>query len=62
MPVYEYTCSTCNTKISVIQKFNDPFPICKTCNKVMTKLISNSSFILKGGGWYADGYSQHNGK
>jgi predicted nucleic acid-binding Zn ribbon protein len=30
---------------------------CATCNKRAKKIISACTFELKGGGWYADGYS-----
>jgi predicted nucleic acid-binding Zn ribbon protein len=31
---------------------------CPTCRSKVTKLVSASSFHLKGGGWYADGYQK----
>ena len=56
MPIYEYKCtnSDCNHKIEYFQKINeDAVEYCPYCNKKsLKKLISTSSFILKGGGWY----------
>jgi putative FmdB family regulatory protein len=59
MPIYEYACDKCEHEFEREQRMADP-PI-KTCPKCkgrkVTKLISRSSFVLKGGGWYADGYA-----
>jgi len=59
MPIYEYECDKCGYAFEREQSISDP-PV-KTCPKCrsrkVTKLISRSSFVLKGGGWYADGYS-----
>lgn len=59
MPIYEYECDKCRHSFEREQSIADP-PV-KTCPKCrgrkVTKLISRSSFVLKGGGWYADGYS-----
>lgn len=35
----------------------EPLPECPDCSGPVKKLVSKSSFQLKGGGWYADGYS-----
>lgn len=58
MPVYEYECKKCEKVIEVQQKIMDP-PLekCPDCQEPVTKIMSMSSFQLKGGGWYADGYS-----
>jgi len=59
MPIYEYQCDKCGHEFEREQRMADP-PV-KTCPECkarrVTKLISRSSFVLKGGGWYADGYS-----
>ncbi len=58
MPVYEYECQECNKVFEVQQKIADkPLSECPECNAPVKKLMSMSSFQLKGGGWYADGYS-----
>lgn len=58
MPVYEYECKACEKVIEVQQKMADaPLTNCPECNGTISKLMSMSSFQLKGGGWYADGYS-----
>ena len=58
MPVYEYRCSECSFEDSLLQKLSDDAPVCCNCtsNKKMKKLISSSSFLLKGSGWARDGY------
>jgi len=41
-----------------MQKITDkPLAICPSCGGTMTKLISNTSFVLKGSGWYATDYA-----
>lgn len=58
MPVYEYECSECDNVFEVQQKMSeDPVKSCPECGGDVRKLMSMSSFQLKGGGWYADGYS-----
>lgn len=58
MPVYEYECSKCKKVFEVQQHIADePVAVCPDCGGPVHKLISRSSFQLKGGGWYSDGYS-----
>jgi putative FmdB family regulatory protein len=62
MPIYEYECLQCQEVIEAVQKISDePLSTCPSCAGELKKLISNSSFLLKGGGWYADGYSNAGG-
>ena len=56
MPTYEYECSK-GHHFEVEQSIKDPaLQRCKVCRAKAHRLISASHFILKGGGWYADGY------
>jgi putative FmdB family regulatory protein len=57
MPLYEYRCLKCGRVTELLQKLNDP-PLarCTVCQGKVEKLISRTSFQLKGGGWYAQGY------
>ena len=58
MPIYEYQCIENNHRFEAIQKITDnPLKSCKICNSPVNRLISPSSFQLKGGGWYSDNYS-----
>jgi putative FmdB family regulatory protein len=58
MPVYEYECPACKTVVEVQQRMADaPLSTCPECGGAVKKIMSRSSFQLKGGGWYADGYS-----
>ncbi len=58
MPVYEYECTKCGKTEEVIQKFSDkPLTRCSHCAGKLHKLISQSSFHLKGTGWYVTDYS-----
>lgn len=58
MPVYEYECKACDKVFEVQQKIADePLSECPECQAPVKKLMSMSSFQLKGGGWYADGYA-----
>lgn len=57
MPVYEYKCDKCERVVEVQQKFSEaPLHICKKCHGELKKLISRSTFHLKGTGWYATDY------
>jgi putative FmdB family regulatory protein len=58
MPLYEYHCKSCDNTFELRQKFSDaPATTCPECGGEVEKLISQSGFALKGGGWYDDGYS-----
>ncbi len=57
MPLYEYHCKNCDSVFELRQKFSDPpASECPSCGGEVEKLISQSGFSLKGGGWYGDGY------
>jgi putative FmdB family regulatory protein len=64
MPIYEYECKACENVFEIQQRMaDDPVKICPDCQGEVKKLVSVSSFQLKGGGWYSDGYSgPSNGK
>lgn len=58
MPVYEYECKECEKVFEVQQKISEePLKTCPDCQGQVRKLMSMTSFQLRGGGWYADGYS-----
>jgi putative FmdB family regulatory protein len=57
MPVYEYKCKKCNKEFEVMQKITeDPLTVCSSCGGALKKLITNTSFVLKGSGWYVTDY------
>jgi len=61
MPIYEYQCDNCQQVTEAWQSLSEePLSTCQSCSGPLKKLISMSSFHLKGGGWYADGYSGGN--
>ena len=63
MPVYEYRCNACGDRFELRRKFSDePVSDCPKCGGNVTKLISNTAFTLKGGGWSAEGYGDKNVK
>ena len=59
MPIYEYACGACGHRFEEWQKMSDkPVRTCPKCKaKKVEKLISQTSFTLKGGGWYSDLYA-----
>jgi putative FmdB family regulatory protein len=58
MPIYEYQCEQCGKVQEAIQKFSDaPLTQCKHCPGKLNKLISHSTFHLKGTGWYVTDYA-----
>lgn len=59
MPIYEYACEKCDHEFEREQRItDDPVKTCPKCrSRRVKKLISRTSFVLKGGGWYADAYS-----
>ncbi len=62
MPIYEYKCNVCGHRFEKLQSFSEePVKTCPQCGGEVKKLISRSSFILKGSGWYATDYARKNG-
>ncbi len=62
MPIYEYACSHCGKTSDVFQKLSDPAPEqCPACGaeKSLSRVVSRTSFVLKGGGWYSDLYASN---
>ena len=58
MPIYEYECSKCGEIEEIFQKFSDkPLKKCRHCSGKLNKLISQSTFHLKGSGWYVTDYA-----
>jgi putative FmdB family regulatory protein len=59
MPIYEYECQKCERVTEAMQKFSDaPLTHCPKCQGDLKKLISQSTFHLKGGGWYVTDYAR----
>ncbi len=57
MPIYEYKCKKCGKEFEVFQGITDPaVKSCRFCKGSVHKLMSLSSFHLKGSGWYATDY------
>jgi putative FmdB family regulatory protein len=58
VPIYEYVCEACGRLTEVMQRMNDPAPACPECGaSKLARLVSRTTFQLKGGGWYSDLYS-----
>ncbi|MBI5327157.1 MAG: zinc ribbon domain-containing protein [Deltaproteobacteria bacterium] len=59
MPIYEYRCKSCSKHFETMQKVSDkPVKECIYCSsKKIEKLISQSSFALKGSGWHKTDYA-----
>jgi putative FmdB family regulatory protein len=63
MPIYEYECTQCGNIEETLQKFSDkPLTRCGHCKGKLTKLVSQSTFHLKGSGWYATDYANKSKK
>ncbi len=57
MPVYEYQCTECGQIEEALQKISEPpKETCIHCKGTLKKLISQSTFHLKGSGWYVTDY------
>jgi len=69
MPTYDYECEAGHT-FEIVQGIKDEpmekcpvyvplegaTPYSETCNLPCKRLISKTNFVLKGKGWYKDGY------
>lgn len=58
MPIYEYACQKCKAHIEILQKITDkPLIKCQKCGGKLEKQWSQTSFQLKGSGWYVTDYA-----
>ncbi|MFO0726911.1 MAG: zinc ribbon domain-containing protein [Myxococcota bacterium] len=63
MPSYDYRCTSCGKEMEISHRMSDPPQrICPACGAdALERLVSRSSFALKGSGWYSDGYGASGG-
>ena len=62
MPIYEYRCRSCGQEFEEWQKITEPsMQACRFCGGQASRLISQSTFVLKGTGWYATDYARKDG-
>lgn len=58
MPIYEYKCTSCEGHFEYLQRISEePKSACEACGSALERLVSLTSFQLKGSGWYRDLYS-----
>jgi len=58
MPIYEYQCKKCGKQFEAFQGITEPdLKTCRFCKGKVHKMMSLSSFSLKGSGWYATDYA-----
>jgi putative FmdB family regulatory protein len=62
MPLYEYKCELCGAVVEHLVRTTDrveEMPCSKNdCVGQTKRMVSHTSFVLKGGGWASDGYSR----
>ena len=56
LPIYEYACDSCGHRFEKLVRVGAELPPCPECGSTVRKLVSQSGFILRGGGWYKDHY------
>ncbi len=62
MPIYEYRCQECQQIFEQWQKdYSDQEKSCPVCGSQSQRMISNTSFVLKGSGWYVTDYCKKEG-
>ena len=63
MPIYEYQCPKCQhvfeEMVSLSQAHGEE--PCSRCGTPSPRLISHTSFVLRGGGWYVSDYGYRKG-
>ena len=59
MPIYEYRCKKCDSTFEVLLNASDKEPAkCDECgSKRIGRIMSQTSFVLKGSGWYKTDYA-----
>ncbi|MDQ7830191.1 MAG: zinc ribbon domain-containing protein [Desulfovibrionaceae bacterium] len=62
MPIYEYRCQDCDKVFEKIERsFDEHAEACPVCGGESKRIISNTSFVLKGSGWYVTDYCNRHG-
>ena len=63
MPIYEYMCLKCRNVFEEWLKFSETTESapCPKCDSLAQRIISNTAFVLKGGGWYVTDYGYRKG-
>jgi putative FmdB family regulatory protein len=63
MPIYEYACPNCRNVFEKWLKLSEATEsaTCPQCGSRAQHIISNTSFVLKGGGWYVTDYGYRKG-
>ena len=63
MPIYEYRCADCHQVFEEWQKTFEEKPLtCPVCGGTAARMVSNTTFMLKGGGWYVTEYGNRKQK
>lgn len=64
MPIYEYRCPKCN---KIFEEWSQhitedhPQEPCPDCGTLSPRIMSETSFVLEGGGWYVTDYGYRKG-
>ena len=60
MPMYEYRCTTCKVTTEELRPVaaRDEQSVCMACGNPIYRMVSETTFILKGRGWAKDGYNK----
>jgi len=63
MPIYEYMCQNCQNVFEKWLKFSETTENapCPKCGSRAQRILSNTAFVLKGGGWYVTDYGYRKG-
>jgi len=63
MPIYEYICPNCQNMFEKWLKVSEATETapCPKCGSQAQHIISNTAFVLKGGGWYVTDYGYRKG-
>lgn len=64
MPIYEYHCTQCDKVFEEWHRHidDDLSHACPDCQGTAERMVSNTSFMLKGGGWYVTDYGSRKGQ
>jgi len=52
VPIYDYVCTACGTRVEVMHGVNESGPtLCNGCGGPMRKALSPPAIVFKGSGW-----------
>lgn len=48
MPIYEYRCSNCGSRVEILVRTGDPAPSCPHCGSLLREKLLSAPYVMSG--------------